>query len=121
MNKYELEERLIWFAVKVIELSNYLPNTTAGNHLNGQIVRSCTSPALNYGEAESAESQRDFIHKMGICLKELRETFINIKIIKYSEMTDNVDLLNWCFNENNELISIFVKSISTAKKNNSIK
>ncbi len=118
MNKFELEERLIWFAVKVLELSNQLPNTTAGNHLNNQIVRSCTSPALNYGEAESAESHRDFVHKMGIALKELRETFINLKIITYAKMINKCDLLDWCFKENNELISIFVKSISTAKKNN---
>ena len=89
MNKYDLEERLIWFAVKIIELSNHLPNSNAGSHLSNQIVRSGTSPALNYGEAQSAESTKDFIHKMGICLKELRETFINVKIIKYAELTEN--------------------------------
>jgi four helix bundle protein len=116
MNKFELEERLIWFAVRIIELSNHLPDTKAGNHLSGQIVRSGTSPALNYGEAQSAESPKDFVHKMGICLKELRETFINIKIIKYGNLTENKTLLDWCFNENNELISIFVKSIETSKK-----
>jgi len=118
MNKFELEERLIWFAVKIIELSNHLPNTIAGKHLSGQIVRSGTSPALNYGEAQSAESPKDFIHKMGVCLKELREAFINIKIIKYGNLSENKILVDWCFNENNELISIFVKSIETAKKNN---
>ncbi len=121
MNKFYLEERLIWFGVKIIQLSEFLPNTIAGNHLNGQIVRSGTSPALNYGEAQSAESPKDFIHKMGICLKELRETFINIKMIKYSEMIKNNNLLDWCYTENNELISIFVKSIETAKKNNNKK
>ena len=121
MNKFDLEERLIWFAVKIIELSNYLPNTNAGNHLSGQIVRSGTSPALNYGEAQSAESPRDFVYKMGVCPKELRETFINIKIIKYGNLTENKNLLDWCFNENNELISIFVKSIETSKKNNAKK
>jgi len=89
MNKYDLEERLIWFAVKIIGLSNHLPNSNSGNHLSNQIVRSGTSPALNYGEAQSAESAKDFVHKMGICLKELRETFINIKIIKYAELTEN--------------------------------
>ena len=93
--------------MKIIQLSEFLPNTVAGNHLNGQIVRSGTSPALNYGEAQSAESPKDFIHKMGVCLKELRETFINIKMIKYSEMIKNNNLLDWCYAENNELISIF--------------
>ena len=81
MNKFDLEERLIWFSVRVIELSESLKESFAGLHLGKQIVRSATSSALNYGEAQSAESPKDFIHKMGICLKELRETFINIKII----------------------------------------
>ena len=121
MNKYDLEERLIWFSVRVIELSDFLHKTIAGNHLNKQIIRSATSPALNYGEAQSAESPRDFIHKMGVCLKELRETFINIKIIKYAKLSKNEKLLNTCYLENNELISIFVKSIETAKRNNSKK
>jgi four helix bundle protein len=121
MNKFDLEERLILFSVDIIKLSNNIENSIAGLHLNKQIVRSATSPALNYGEAQSAESTRDFIHKMGICLKELRETFINIKIIKYAKLSKNEELLDKCFTENNELISIFVKSIETAKKNNSKK
>ena len=63
MNKYDLEERLIEFSVLIIEIVNEMPNTKAGNHLSGQLVRSGTSPALNYGEAQSAESKKDFIHK----------------------------------------------------------
>lgn len=118
MNKYDLEERLIWFSVKIIDLTKNLDNSFAGEHLSKQIIRSTTSSALNYGEAQSAESPRDFIHKMGVCLKELRETFINIKIIKYSKLSKNEELLDSCYSENNELISIFVKSIETAKKNN---
>jgi four helix bundle protein len=117
MNKYDLEERLILFSVEIIKLSESLKSSFAGNHLNKQIVRSATSAALNYGEAQSGESPRDFIHKMSICLKELRETFINIRIIQYSKLFGNVALLDSCHNENNELISIFVKSIETAKKN----
>ncbi len=116
-NKYDLEERLIKFAVKIIELANSLPNNPVGNHMKGQMVRSGTSPALNYGEAQSAESRKDFVHKMSICLKELRETFVAVKIVKYSNLTDKLELLEWCFGENNELISIFVKSIETANKN----
>ncbi len=121
MNKYDLEERLIWFSVRIIELSQSMQESFAGSHLSKQIIRSATSAALNYGEAQSAESPRDFIHKMGICLKELRETFINAKIIKYGKLSSNEKLLNTCFLENNELISIFVKSIETAKNNNSKK
>lgn len=117
MNKFDLEERLIKFAVNVIELANSLPKSPIGIHLQGQIVRSSTSPALNYGEAQGAESRKDFIHKMSIGLKELRETFVAIKIIKYSKISRNAEILDWCFKENNELISIFVKSIETAKKN----
>ena len=117
MDKFDLEDRLIKFAVNVIELANSLPNTAVGKHLQGQIVRSSTSPALNYGEAQGAESRKDFIHKMSICLKELRETFVAIKIIKYSNQSKKKELLDICCKENNELISIFVKSIDTAKKN----
>ena len=116
MNKYDLEERLIWFSVRIIELSDFLHKTIAGNHLNKQIIRSATSPALNYGETQSAESPKDFVHKMGICLKELRETFINIKIIKYAKLSGNEKLLDMCYVENNELISIFVKSLKQRKE-----
>nr|WP_321354697.1 four helix bundle protein [uncultured Draconibacterium sp.] len=115
MNRFELEERLIKFAAKIIMLAERLPNSPIGNHMKGQIVRSGTSPALNYGEAQSAESKKDFIHKMSICLKELRETFVAVKIIKYSNLLSDLRLLEECYVENNELISIFVKSIETAK------
>jgi len=118
MNKYDLEERLILFSVQIIKLSESLNKTFAGVHLGKQIIRSATSSALNYGEAQSGESPRDFIHKMGICLKELRETIINSKIIKYAILSNNEVLLEGCLKENNELISIFVRSIETAKRNN---
>jgi len=121
MNKLDLEERLVWFSVRIIELSESLQKSYAGTHLSKQIIRSATSSALNYGEAQSGESPRDFIHKMGVCLKELRETFINLKISKYGRLSNNEKLLNTCYIENNELIAIFVKSIETAKKNNNIK
>jgi len=88
MNKFELEERLINFAVLIIEIVNELPNTKAGNHLSGQLVRSGTSPALNYGEAQSGESRKDFIHKIKVVLKELRETFVCLKIIHKQNFTN---------------------------------
>lgn len=69
MNKYDLEERLIDFSVLIIEIVNEIPNSKAGNHLSGQLVRSGTSVSLNYGEAQSAESKKDFIHKMKVILK----------------------------------------------------
>ena len=81
MNKHDLEERLINLAVLIIELVESMPNSKAANHLAGQILRSGTSPALNYGEAQSGESRNDFIHKIKIVLKELRETLVCLKII----------------------------------------
>ena len=121
MRKQELEERLIDFAAEIILFTNHIEKLYAGNHLIGQIVRSSTSPALNYGEAQSAESKKDFIHKMGICLKELRETFNCLKIIERAKLTSNTELINKLKSEANELISIFVTSIKTAKTNSEIK
>ena len=117
MDKKDLEERLIKFAVLIIELTNEMPDNKSANHLSGQIIRSGTSPALNYGEAQSAESRKDFIHKMKIVLKELRETFICLKIIKHSRLYKNHEIIEKALLENNELISIFVKSVETARKN----
>src|SRR5437773_8028483 len=82
----ELEERLIDFAVRIIKVSASLPQTPAGKHIAGQILRSGTSPAPNYGEARGAESHADFVHKFGIVLKELNETSIWLRVIHRSEM-----------------------------------
>ena len=79
---YDLEERLIDFAIQIIRMAGTLPKTRVGNHISGQIIRCGTSPAPNYGEAQSAESRADFIHKMRICLKELRETRVWLLMIE---------------------------------------
>ena len=117
MNKYDLEERLIEFSVLIIEIVNEMPNSKAGSHLSKQLVRSGTSVSLNYGEAQSAESSRDFIHKMKVILKELRETFICLKLIHISKLYKMEEKIIKAKKENNELISIFVKSIQTAQRN----
>ena len=117
MNKQVLEDRLIDSSVLIIRLTNSLEKSYTGNHLSGQIIRSSTSPALNYGEAQSAESKKDFIHKMGICLKELRETFVCLKIIEKAALSSNIDIVVKAKSDANELISIFVSSIKTAKSN----
>ncbi|MGD9157943.1 MAG: four helix bundle protein [Desulfobacteraceae bacterium] len=117
MDKFELEERLISFAVLIIEIVNEIPNTKAGNHLSGQLVRSGTSSALNYGEAQSGESRRDFIHKIKIVLKELRETLICLKIIYRTKLYKSKKEIETAMKENDELISIFVKSVETAQNN----
>ena len=115
--KFDLEDRLIDFAIKVIAIVELIPSSRAGNHMSGQLVRSGTSPALNYGEAQSAESRNDFIHKMKICLKELRETKISLKIIYKKPLIKELDIVQKLITENDELISIFMKSISTATEN----
>ena len=117
VKKFDLEERLIDFAVLIIEISESLNNTRAGNHIGGQLLRSGTSPALHYGEAQSAESINDFVHKLKILLKELRESLVALKIIKRVSLTKKMDIIEKGISECNELISIFVKSIETAKKN----
>lgn len=116
--KFDLEERLIEFAVLIIEISESLNNTRAGNHICGQLVRSGTSPALHYGEAQSAESRNDFVHKLKILLKELRESLVSLKIIKRVSLSKKMEIVDRGLAECNEIISIFAKSIETAKRNN---
>jgi four helix bundle protein len=118
--KFDLDERLINFADMIIDISEVLPKTFAGNHIAGQLVRSGTAPTLNYGEAQSAESRNDFIHKMKISAKELRETYNCLRIVRKRKwyVEEKIILV---LDENNQLISIFVKSIETAKKNNNPK
>ena len=113
----DLQERLIEFAVRVLNVVESLPNSRAGNHVAGQLIRSGTSPAPNYGEAQSAESRKDFIHKMKVALKDLRETLVRLLIIQRKALAEPLDKLTPLSEENNELISIFVASIATAQKN----
>jgi len=115
--KYDLEERLIDFAVRTINIVEALPNTRAGNHIANQLVRCGTSPAPNYGEAQSAESSKDFIHKIKISLKELRESKIWLKVIHRKNFIKNTEEMVNLLKECDELISIFVASIKTATRN----
>ena len=115
--KFNLQERLIDYAVRIIKLSVALPETKEGKHISFQILRSGTSPAPNYGEAQSAESRADFIHKLKIALKELRETEIWLKIIIRSELIPIGEEIQSLLKETDELISILFKSVETARKN----
>jgi four helix bundle protein len=117
IRKFDLEDRLVKFSVMIISLAESLEDSYAGKYVAGQIIRSGISPALNYGEAKSAESPNDFVHKMKVALKELRETYISLLIIQAKPLTANKELLLNCLKEGNELISIFVKSIQTATTN----
>ena len=114
MKANQLEQRLIKFAIDIILLCKNLDNSFASEHLAKQLIRSATSSALNYGEARAAESSRDFIHKMKICTKELRECLVNLKIQMGANLINDQTNLDKLLVENDELISIFVVSIKTA-------
>lgn len=109
--KYDLDKRLIKFAVEVTKIIECLPEGKVCNHLGGQLLRSGTSPALNYAEAQAAESRKDFIHKLRIILKELRETAVCMEILTERNLLPESKM----HSENRELIAIFTKSIVTAK------
>ena len=117
MRKFDLEDRLLEYASAVIDLSEALPNTRAGTHVAGQILRSGTSPYPNHGEAEAAESRDDFIHKLRICVKELRETRRWARLIKRKGRAKEGPTLLFVLNESDELIRIFRSSIQTAQRN----
>ena len=120
METNKLEDRLINFSVLVIAIYDNLKTSYAANYYGSQLIRSAGAPALNYGEARSAESHKDFVHKMGVCLKELRESFNCLKIKNRANLyLGNQEDLDNALDENNQLISIFVASIKTSKSNNS--
>ena len=114
---YDLEDRLLEFAPNIIELTESLPNTRAGNHIAGQLLRCGTSSLSNHGEVEVAESRRDFLHKLRICLKELRETKRWLRLVARSKRIGQPANFTTCLNEVEELTRIFVASIRTAERN----
>jgi four helix bundle protein len=114
---YDLEDRLLEFAANIVELTESLPNTRAGNHIAGQLLRCGTSSLSNHGEVEAAESRRDFLHKLRICLKELRETKRWLRLVGRVKKLGSPANFVICLNEVEELIRIFVASIRTAEKN----
>ena len=113
---YDLEERLLEYSVRIINIVEQLPNTRVGNHVASQLLKSGTSPYPNHGEAQAAESTRDFIHKLRISLKELREAQRWPKLIQRVPLIKRSELLNDILQETEELIKIFVTSIKTAEK-----
>ena len=115
--KYDLEERLLDFSSRIVQFAEALPDSRAGRHVAGQILRSGTSPMAHHGEAQAAESRNDFVHKMKIALKELRETIRWIKLSQRIPLVENPKLLEGLKQENEELIRIFVTSIATAESN----
>lgn len=117
--KYDLEERLLKYAARIIRLVEALPNSRVGNHIAGQLLRSGTSPLPNHGEAQAAESPADFIHKLKICLKELRESRRWLLLIQTASLIKETGKVQPLITETEELIRIFVASIKTSANKNS--
>jgi four helix bundle protein len=115
--QYDLEERLLDFSVRIVRLVENLPRTRAGNHIARQMLRSGTSAYPNHGEAQAAESRKDFIHKVRVSLKELRETQRWLKLVQRVPLIKPVARLLPMLKEVDELIRIFVASIRTAEQN----
>jgi four helix bundle protein len=113
----EMEERLISFAVMLYDACENIDEGFIGTNLVNQLIRSGTSSALNYAEAQSAESRKDFIHKTSIVLKELRESGYNLTIIQRSGICNAPEKVQKALDECQELIAIFYRSVETARKN----
>lgn len=118
--KFDLEDRFVEYTCRMMDVVEALPNSMAGNYIAGQLIRSCHSPTFNYGEVQASESPKDFIHKMSVVLKELKECRTALKIIRKKEMIKPVTKLDEVYKETEELIAIIAKSITTAKKNNNL-
>ncbi|HOZ39475.1 MAG TPA: four helix bundle protein [Flavobacteriales bacterium] len=116
--KFDLQDRLDMFAARIVNYVDRMPKTMSGKYYGGQLLRSGGSPALHYGEASGAESTNDFVHKLRIALKELKESRSNLKIQGLSRLMLTTDVDHqWLTKECGELIAILAKSIDTARKN----
>jgi len=115
-DKQDLEERLIAFGILIIRVCEGMPDTQAGRHLAKQMLRSGTSPALNYAEAKAAESHRDFTHKIKVVLKEARETWVNLRMTIGAGIHPDGPLIKSALAESNELVAIFTRSVKTAER-----
>jgi four helix bundle protein len=115
--KYDLEDRMLEYAADVIRFTDVMTKSDAGRHVAGQLLRSGTSPLAHQGEAQAAESSKDFIHKMKVALKELRESCRWLKLALRVPLTRDVSRGHKLLAETDELIRIFFASIRTAKGN----
>ncbi|MCK5852301.1 four helix bundle protein [bacterium] len=101
----------------IINVVEKMKKTRSGNHVGGQLLRSGTSPVFHHGEAEAAESSKDFIHKLRVCLKELRESKRALRLAQKAQLIESDTIIDPTLNETEELIKIFVVSIRTAQRN----
>jgi four helix bundle protein len=113
---FDLEDRLLDFAARIIRVSESMKPTPAGRHVGDQLLRSGTSPFANHGEAEGAESLNDFVHKLRICYKELRESRRWMRLAQRADLLDQPERLTPLLDEADELIQIFAASLRTAEK-----
>ncbi len=114
---YDLKERLVDYSVRIIRLSEALPDTKAGRHISVQLLRSGTSAAPNYAEATGAESRADFVHKVKLAVKELRETDVWLLVAARAGLVNPPEVLDALLKETDELISILFTSAQTARRN----
>ncbi|MEA3357929.1 MAG: four helix bundle protein [Thermodesulfobacteriota bacterium] len=112
----DIAERLLDFSVRIIKLVNALPKTIVGRHIAGQLMRSGTSCGSNYEESRGAESRADFIHKLGIVLKEIKESRFWLRLIYHAKIM-KPEQIESLIEECEELAAIIAKSIITAKAN----
>jgi four helix bundle protein len=113
---FDLEDRLLDFAARIIRVSESMKPTPAGQHVGDQLLRSGTSPFANHGEAEGAESLNDFVHKLRICYKELRESRRWMRLAQRADLLDQPERLTPLLDEADELIRIFAAILRTAEK-----
>lgn len=114
MQKNDLSERLLDFAVRIVKLVEALPNTVAGRRIGDQLLRSGTSVGANYEEARAAESHNDFVHKLQVSLKEIRETCFWLRVLYKADLLPTQKLQD-LVDESNQLLAILSKSVATAK------
>lgn len=113
--KYDLEDRLLDYAARIIQLIDALPRTRAANHVGDQLLRSGTAPLSNHGEAQAAESRDDFIHKLSIALKELKESRRWLRLVEKTRMIKDTEVLKHLLSETEELVRIFGASLRTSR------
>ncbi len=113
--RFDLEERMLAYAGRIVELVDELPNTRSANHIGGQLLRSGTSPYLHHGEVQAAESVNDFIHKLKVCLKELRESWRALRLLHRCRAVKEQSELESLIDETHQLIRIFFQSVRTTE------
>ena len=114
---YDIEERLVGYSCRRIDVVETLPKTRAANYIAGQLIKSCMSPTFNSDEVQAAEPRNDFIHKLGVVRKELKECRTALKIIRKKELIKLIKRTDGLYKETEELIAIIAKSIETAQNN----